>query len=91
MHIIYAERYVSPRERPLTPEEQEVRRIAYAICGGALMGSLWDRKQWKTVEIGNNEKTGLDMKNPVFLRKYEVLKWCRGTDLNRHALAGGRF
>ncbi|MEI6166984.1 MAG: hypothetical protein WCS52_07295 [bacterium] len=31
MHIIYAEKYVSPRERPLTPEEAEVRRIAYAI------------------------------------------------------------
>jgi hypothetical protein len=31
MHIIYAERYVSPRERPLTPEEAEVRRIAYAL------------------------------------------------------------
>jgi hypothetical protein len=26
MHIIYAEKYVSPRERPLTTEEQEVRR-----------------------------------------------------------------
>ena len=24
MHIIYAEKYVSPRERILTPEEQEV-------------------------------------------------------------------
>jgi predicted amidophosphoribosyltransferase len=31
MKIIYAERYVSPRERPLTPEEQEVRRISYAL------------------------------------------------------------
>ncbi len=31
MHIIYAEKYVSPRERPLTPEEFEVRRIAYAL------------------------------------------------------------
>jgi hypothetical protein len=31
MKIIYAERYVSPRERPLTAEEQEVRRISYAL------------------------------------------------------------
>lgn len=31
MKIIYAERYVSPRERPLTHEEQEVRRISYAL------------------------------------------------------------
>ena len=31
MHIIYAEKYVSPRERPLTPEEQMVRRMAYAL------------------------------------------------------------
>jgi len=31
MNIIYAERYVSPRERTLTPEEQEVRRISYAL------------------------------------------------------------
>ncbi len=31
MHIIYAEKYVSPRERPLTPEEAEVRWIAYAL------------------------------------------------------------
>lgn len=31
MNIIYAEHYVSPRERPLTPEEQEVRRISYAL------------------------------------------------------------
>jgi len=31
MNIIYAEKYVSPRERPLTPEEQEVRRISYAL------------------------------------------------------------
>ena len=31
MKIIYAEKYVSPRERPLTPEEQEVRRISYAL------------------------------------------------------------
>lgn len=31
MNIIYAEKYVSPRDRPLTPEEQEVRRIAYAL------------------------------------------------------------
>jgi hypothetical protein len=31
MNIIYAERYVSPRERPLTREEKEVRRISYAL------------------------------------------------------------
>lgn len=31
MHIIYAEKYVSPRERPITAEEYEVRRIAYAL------------------------------------------------------------
>lgn len=31
MNIIYAEHYVSPRERTLTPEEQEVRRLAYAL------------------------------------------------------------
>ena len=31
MKIIYAERYVSPRERPLNDEEQEVRRISYAL------------------------------------------------------------
>ncbi|MEI6166510.1 MAG: hypothetical protein WCS52_04890 [bacterium] len=31
MKIIYAEKYVSPRERPLTPAEQEVRRISYAL------------------------------------------------------------
>ena len=31
MQIITAHKYVSPRSRPLTPEEQEVRRIAYAL------------------------------------------------------------
>jgi len=31
MHIIRAHKYVSPRSRPLTPEEAEVRRIAYAL------------------------------------------------------------
>ena len=31
MRILYAEKYVSPRERPLTPEGQTVRRIAYAL------------------------------------------------------------
>jgi len=40
MHIIYAEKYVSPRERPLTPEEQEVRRIAYALKV-ATVGALY--------------------------------------------------
>ena len=31
MKIICAEKYVSPRERPLTPWEQEVRRISHAL------------------------------------------------------------
>jgi hypothetical protein len=31
MKIIYAEKYVSPRQRPLTQEEQDVRRICYAL------------------------------------------------------------
>jgi len=31
MHTISAHKYVSPRSRPLTPEEVEVRRIAYAL------------------------------------------------------------
>ena len=31
MHTITAHKYVSPRTRPLTPEEAEVRRIAYAL------------------------------------------------------------
>jgi len=31
MHTISAHKYVSPRARPLTPEETEVRRIAYAL------------------------------------------------------------
>ena len=31
MKIIYAEKYVSPRERPLMPAEAEVRRISYAL------------------------------------------------------------
>ena len=31
MHLISAHKYVSPRERPITPEEAEVRRIAYAL------------------------------------------------------------
>ena len=31
MRIIRAHKYVSPRARPLTPEEQEVRRISYAL------------------------------------------------------------
>ncbi len=31
MHLISAHKYVSPRERPITPEESEVRRIAYAL------------------------------------------------------------
>ena len=31
MRIITAHKYVSPRARPLTPEEPEVRRIAYAL------------------------------------------------------------
>ena len=31
IRIIAAHKYVSPRARPLTPEESEVRRIAYAL------------------------------------------------------------
>ena len=31
MNIVSAHKYVSPRARPLTPEEVEVRRIAYAL------------------------------------------------------------
>ena len=31
MNIIASHKYVSPRARPLTPEEAEVRRIAYAL------------------------------------------------------------
>jgi hypothetical protein len=31
IRILSAHKYVSPRQRPLTPEEQEVRRIAYAL------------------------------------------------------------
>jgi hypothetical protein len=31
MHIISAHKYVSPRSRPITPEEAEVRRLAYAL------------------------------------------------------------
>ena len=31
MKIITAHKYVSPRARPLTPEESEVRRVAYAL------------------------------------------------------------
>jgi len=31
MNTINAHKYVSPRTRPLTPEETEVRRIAYAL------------------------------------------------------------
>jgi hypothetical protein len=31
MNIIAPHKYVSPRARPLTPEEAEVRRIAYAL------------------------------------------------------------
>jgi hypothetical protein len=31
MAIISAHKYISPRARPLTPEETEVRRIAYAL------------------------------------------------------------
>jgi hypothetical protein len=31
MRIIAAHKYVSPRSRPITPEEAEVRRIAYAL------------------------------------------------------------
>ena len=31
MQIIAAHKYVSPRSRPITPEEAEVRRIAYAL------------------------------------------------------------
>jgi len=31
MNIIAAHKYVSPRARPLTPEEAEVRRLAYAL------------------------------------------------------------
>jgi predicted amidophosphoribosyltransferase len=31
MNIISAHKYVSPRSRPLTPEEADVRRIAYAL------------------------------------------------------------
>ena len=32
--ILAARRYVSPRSRPITPDESETRRIAYAIKGG---------------------------------------------------------
>ena len=31
MNIIAAHKYVSPRSRPITPEEAEVRRLAYAL------------------------------------------------------------
>jgi hypothetical protein len=31
MRIIAAHQYVSPRSRPITPEEAEVRRLAYAL------------------------------------------------------------
>ena len=31
MRIVAAHQYVSPRSRPITPEEAEVRRIAYAL------------------------------------------------------------
>ena len=31
MRIISAQHYVSPRQRPLTHEEAETRRIAYAL------------------------------------------------------------
>jgi hypothetical protein len=31
MRIIAAHKYVSPRSRPITPEEAEVRRLAYAL------------------------------------------------------------
>ena len=31
MKILAARHYVSPRTRALTPEEQETRRLAYAI------------------------------------------------------------
>jgi hypothetical protein len=31
MRVIAAHKYVSPRSRPITPEEAEVRRIAYAL------------------------------------------------------------
>jgi predicted amidophosphoribosyltransferase len=31
MNIVYARKYVSPRGRPLTPEERETRRLAYAL------------------------------------------------------------
>jgi predicted amidophosphoribosyltransferase len=31
MRIVTAHKYVSPRTRPLTPDETEVRRIAYAL------------------------------------------------------------
>jgi len=31
MNVLSAHKYVSPRSRPLTPEEVEVRRIAYAL------------------------------------------------------------
>ena len=33
--ILAARRYVSPRSRPITPEEAETRRIAYALKRGA--------------------------------------------------------
>ena len=36
--ILAARRYVSPRSRPITPEEAETRRIAYALKRGAENG-----------------------------------------------------
>ncbi|MEI6035670.1 MAG: hypothetical protein WCS65_15505 [Verrucomicrobiae bacterium] len=36
--ILAASRYVSPRSRPITPEESETRRIAYALKRGAESG-----------------------------------------------------
>ena len=36
--ILAARRYVSPRSRPITPEECEIRRIAYALKRGEEIG-----------------------------------------------------
>jgi len=36
--ILAARRYVSPRARPITPDESETRRIAYALKRGAEIG-----------------------------------------------------
>ncbi len=83
MHIIYAEKYVSPRERPLTLEEAEVRRVAYAIkvpTSEALDTAIRSRIKDKTSYVLRGD--GAALKDAAFYRAVERVNNIHGTVIN---------